>query len=94
MSENNAPDSATLQLVLYRLDKLDARLDKFETEQASIHSTLNTIKGQMVQHIDLDDLKKRVRDLEDFKLKTVTILVFVQVLLMTAWAVASKILLK
>lgn len=44
--------------------------------------------------VELADMKKQVRSLEDFKLKAVTILAVVQTVLFIAWAILNKVFLK
>ena len=74
--------------------RVEARLEKLGIEQHGILTNLFEIKANMIGSTEMEQLQNRVRALEDFKLKTVTILLCIQLVLMASWAVVSKLLSK
>lgn len=70
-----------------RRREFDRRLDKLEETQEAIRSDVAAIKLGMVKGEEVSELRKRVRDLEDFKLRTVAALIAIQSFLAVLWMI-------
>lgn len=80
--------------------RIDPELDRFTTEWRQnvmhrfdvIEQELKEIKATMSTNTFAMELEKRVRQLEDFKIKTLGMFAVVQVIFMLLWALMIKII--
>lgn len=77
------------------------RLDKLDEGHKELSGVCQDIRLQLHKLLEIDGVKTlvaslgdKVRVLEDFKLKTITIIAVVQTLLFVGWAVVSKLFFK
>ena len=67
-------------------EHVNKKLDSIDDRQRDMTDKLAELRNTLASDHDLNHLADRVRILEDFRLRTITVLVAVQFLLMGIWA--------
>lgn len=82
-------------------DSVVNRLDKLDKSYGELKDVCHEIKVSLTRLTELDGVKdqmaefeKKIRPLEDFKLKSITVIAVAQVVLFIIWTVLDKFILK